>query len=378
MHVGRRLCDRERVGACLGVCTLPVNACAVSHNFCPPQKHDTMRDKENMWREVKYKISRFTSFTTKMKLLQHTSPAHDRETSSSEYRVTGVNFLNKTTADLQVTTNNITATRRVYSDTGDFDLFSLFHALSALPQQLRDGRWNCSVPHWPDFRLHFPCNLVSDCVGGEDEVDCPYTSHVCAPGVQWTNGPCAQFVKADRKLSWESASAICKSRGMVLLSAPKPKDWEALMYLLHFHPYDYTYYGLRAAPLLMPFMYKGGLMWVDDIFAHYAKYTGTFRYGDCFAVILKEEYYVRQGTSTNCSLAISSYLLCEVPAPRDDTLPQMPVVKANWFLTNSYSTLKFLDAQGSGMSPKDLATNTMLVHLSLANCNISVLEYELC
>lgn len=71
-------------------------------------------------------------------------------------------------------------------------------------------------------------------------------------------------------------------------------------------------------------------MWVDDIFAHYAKYTGTFRYGDCFAVILKEEYYVRQGTSTNCSLAISSYLLCEVPAPRDDTLPQMPVVKANW------------------------------------------------
>lgn len=40
------------------------------------------------------------------------SPAHDWETNSSEYRVTGVNFLNKTTADMQVTTNNITATRR--------------------------------------------------------------------------------------------------------------------------------------------------------------------------------------------------------------------------------------------------------------------------
>ncbi|PVD35471.1 hypothetical protein C0Q70_02434 [Pomacea canaliculata] len=61
-----------------------------------------------------------------------------------------------------------------------FRLSFSFHALSALPQQLRDGRWNCSVPHWPDFRLHFPCNLVSDCVGGEDEVDCPYTSH-CIP-----------------------------------------------------------------------------------------------------------------------------------------------------------------------------------------------------
>ncbi|PVD35472.1 hypothetical protein C0Q70_02435 [Pomacea canaliculata] len=66
-----------------------------------------------------------------------------------------------------------------YPGTG-FRLSFSFHALSALPQQLRDGRWNCSVPHWPDFRLHFPCNLVSDCVGGEDEVDCPYTSH-CIP-----------------------------------------------------------------------------------------------------------------------------------------------------------------------------------------------------
>ncbi|PVD35470.1 hypothetical protein C0Q70_02433 [Pomacea canaliculata] len=64
----------------------------------------------------------------------------------------------------------------LYPGTG-FRLSFSFHALSALPQQLRDGRWNCSVPHWPDFRLHFPCNLVSDCVGGEDEVDCPYTSH---------------------------------------------------------------------------------------------------------------------------------------------------------------------------------------------------------
>ncbi|PVD34066.1 hypothetical protein C0Q70_05328 [Pomacea canaliculata] len=41
-----------------------------------------------------------------------------------------------------------------------------------------DGRWNCSVQHWSDYRQHFPCNLVTECVGGEDEAECPYTSDV--------------------------------------------------------------------------------------------------------------------------------------------------------------------------------------------------------
>ena len=44
-------------------------------------------------------------------------------------------------------------------------------------QQLPDGKWNCSVPYWPDFDVHFRCDLVVDCVGGEDEMDCPYSGH---------------------------------------------------------------------------------------------------------------------------------------------------------------------------------------------------------
>ena len=45
-----------------------------------------------------------------------------------------------------------------------------FHNISASPKKSDGGLWNCSVPYWPDFRHHFPCNLQSDCVNSEDEV----------------------------------------------------------------------------------------------------------------------------------------------------------------------------------------------------------------
>ncbi|PVD24181.1 hypothetical protein C0Q70_14651 [Pomacea canaliculata] len=122
-----------------------------------------------------------------------------------------------------------------------------FHTLSALPQQLSDGRWNCSVPHWPDFSLHFPCNLVSDCVGNEDEVDCPYTSHVCGPGFLSANGTCLQFVKPVQDVSWETASETCKSRGLVLMTANTFAEWEATRdLLLRYFPYpEFVLYGAR-------------------------------------------------------------------------------------------------------------------------------------
>nr|KAG5710814.1 hypothetical protein BaRGS_026965 [Batillaria attramentaria] len=68
-----------------------------------------------------------------------------------------------------------------------------------VPKQLPDGKWNCSVPHWTQFRPHLTCNLELECAGGEDEQgayfkrqDFPDTSSpaaqlpyfTCASGVQ--------------------------------------------------------------------------------------------------------------------------------------------------------------------------------------------------
>nr|KAG5693056.1 hypothetical protein BaRGS_028816 [Batillaria attramentaria] len=47
--------------------------------------------------------------------------------------------------------------------------------ISAAPEKLASGKWNCSVPHWSDFDLHLLCNLETECAAGEDEAACPYT-----------------------------------------------------------------------------------------------------------------------------------------------------------------------------------------------------------
>ena len=46
-----------------------------------------------------------------------------------------------------------------------FRLSFSFHPPSVVPDRLPTGRWNCSAPHWTDFKHHFPCNLKNDCEG---------------------------------------------------------------------------------------------------------------------------------------------------------------------------------------------------------------------
>nr|KAG5712232.1 hypothetical protein BaRGS_014582 [Batillaria attramentaria] len=62
----------------------------------------------------------------------------------------------------------------IESEAAGFHLSFSFHNMSALPQQLSGGKWNCSVPHWTNFRQHFLCTLESECAGGEDVVICPW------------------------------------------------------------------------------------------------------------------------------------------------------------------------------------------------------------
>ena len=54
-------------------------------------------------------------------------------------------------------------------------IFSFHPEHTVMPRQLSPGRWNCSGVQRAVFQIHYPCNLYSDCVGGEDEAGCPYT-----------------------------------------------------------------------------------------------------------------------------------------------------------------------------------------------------------
>jgi hypothetical protein len=62
---------------------------------------------------------------------------------------------------------------RIYRTTG-FQMKYSFLTPSTTSELLPSGLWNCSGPHWSDFKHHFPCNLQKNYEEGEDEVYCPY------------------------------------------------------------------------------------------------------------------------------------------------------------------------------------------------------------
>lgn len=144
-----------------------------------------------------------------------------------------------------------------YDDSKDgFKLQFSFHSRSSVPQQFADGTWNCSVPHWPDFRYHFQCDLQPDCRGGEDEAECPYTSDICPQGLISAGGGCFRYVIRDRKLSWHEASAECQRRGERLASLHNKEQWTTIMGVLALRDFDEgrkgVYVGIRTVSPARP------------------------------------------------------------------------------------------------------------------------------
>ncbi|KAK7501680.1 hypothetical protein BaRGS_00007111 [Batillaria attramentaria] len=129
-----------------------------------------------------------------------------------------------------------------------------FHNHSFLPQQLNDGRWNCSVPHWTDFQQHFPCNLVSDCDGGQDEAACPYSTGHCGQGRLTAGGKCLLYVTSQRSITWEEAAKECLRRDARLASLKTPEEWRDVISLLEWGHPDYVYIGLRTSSARLPQM----------------------------------------------------------------------------------------------------------------------------
>lgn len=118
-----------------------------------------------------------------------------------------------------------------YIDT-DFRILFSFHRVSALPVKLEDGRWNCSAVYWPDMQQHFPCNLRTECVGGEDEAGCWQNEGTCGPGTFLIDGRCFMALPAKEKIfSWTFAREWCIQRGGDLASLSTRRVWNRVVEL---------------------------------------------------------------------------------------------------------------------------------------------------
>lgn len=132
-------------------------------------------------------------------------------------------------------------------------LFS-FHNRSSLPQRLPDGTWNCSVPHWSDFRQHLPCDLQAQCAGREDEAECPFVSEECGERQYSLGGQCYLYVIPDQPTTMLDAASQCRRHGGHLVSPHTPQKWNDLMELLSWGSYTLHYLGLRNSVPTLPEM----------------------------------------------------------------------------------------------------------------------------
>ena len=133
-----------------------------------------------------------------------------------------------------------------------FRLLYSFHSQGQTPERFASGMWNCSVGSWSSIKDHFPCDLVKECVGGEDEQDCPYSSSQCEPGQFILGHSCYTYVKAREALSWNSASAQCQIRGGQLVSLNGVTEWRKFTNMLQQFGVVRVYTGLRSASLALP------------------------------------------------------------------------------------------------------------------------------
>ena len=137
-----------------------------------------------------------------------------------------------------------------------FKLLFSFHNQSALLREVQPCLWNCSVPFWPDFRQHFPCNAWSECWGHEDEVECPYSSEACAPGQLSAGGGCYTYRRVTSvDNTWEDTTRMCRARGSRLASLNSPDKWRDILKALGMRSvFLKVYIGLSTSSPALPDM----------------------------------------------------------------------------------------------------------------------------
>ncbi|KAK7474595.1 hypothetical protein BaRGS_00034179, partial [Batillaria attramentaria] len=207
-----------------------------------------------------------------------------------------------------------------------FRLHFSFHEVSALPEQLPGGKWNCSGQNWVNFQQHFLCNLVTECAGAEDEQNCSYATDLCGPGLISVAGGCYSLVLPYKEVTWDEASRGCLSREQRLASLNTFDKWRDVTALLQKYKYDGTFVGLKEH-FGLPLMYSGTWQWTDNTIGYFYDIRRHIERPGC-AVISKEhndpKSYILQ--MKNCGTETAESFLCEVEIAQDreTSVPEIP------------------------------------------------------
>nr|KAG5714918.1 hypothetical protein BaRGS_000406 [Batillaria attramentaria] len=198
--------------------------------------------------------------------------------------------------------------------------FPHFHLKTDNPC-LDTGLFNCSVPHYTSFSLHFDCNLETECTAGEDERNCDYTSDTCER--QCRNEQCV----SDEEWCDEGycLPVYLRCNGIDDCSG-REDETDCDSYTC---PGFYRCYASSVC------------VHVDHV---------------CDGVFQCPEQ--------------DDELLCDLSCPQGCDCQGLAFNCNQTFSASSYPDLRYLDASTSGMTPDDLTANVYLVRLILSACGL--------
>ncbi|KAK7505576.1 hypothetical protein BaRGS_00003321 [Batillaria attramentaria] len=209
-----------------------------------------------------------------------------------------------------------------------FKMFYSIHPTSTMPQQLDTGMFNCSVPHYTSFSLHFDCNLETECRAGEDERNCDYTSDACGPGFIDAGNICYRYVTVRNEITWLDAEEQCRSFGERLVSPRTPSEWQTFRKILEFGKKTFSVYvGLSTSPSNMAAMYRDVWQWTDQTMAFYINIVGQKLTKPTCAYIPPIYRDIPQPVGCVTPIYVS-FLLCE----KDKVFNKTSIVPVLWGL----------------------------------------------
>ncbi|PVD27969.1 hypothetical protein C0Q70_10545 [Pomacea canaliculata] len=158
-----------------------------------------------------------------------------------------------------------------------------------------------SVPHMDiEGRVPTICpadGLEYDCIGSEDEADCPYTSPRC--GMPWP------------LMTWKEAFDFCLSQGARLASLNTPAEYNNVFSLLRLTEYGNAYVGMLQMFMQRP-MYLNALQWTDGTIAYFKTIDGVATMPACGLFYLQD---MNGGIKLKkCDEPRISHALCETEA----------------------------------------------------------------
>lgn len=137
---------------------------------------------------------------------------------------------------------------------------------SVLPPETEEGKYNCSPPYTIPAVLK--CDMVEQCLGGEDEKDCPYKSKNCEANWLQAGFHCLIFRFPTTGLSIMAAEDECQSMYGAELAALQDAECSTLAArVLLLHGFTEAAVGLRRARTVNVFtqsMYRFLWQWNTD------------------------------------------------------------------------------------------------------------------